>query len=110
MPTPPPGAYPPGTQLVVGSHNAVVKNFLSVGGYAQVYVVYMNPPFSDGNQIACLKRVMVPDKVQLNLLRAEVSAMVCYLIHYYYLWLILLTFFFFFHSNVWKAIPILLNM
>lgn len=77
MPAPPPGAYPPGTQLVVGSHSVVVKKFLSVGGYAQVYVVYMDPPFTDGNQIACLKRVMVPDKIQLNLLRAEVSAMVC---------------------------------
>lgn len=77
MPAPPPGAYPSGTQLVVGSHSVVVKKFLSVGGYAQVYVVYMDPPFADGNQIACLKRVMVPDKIQLNLLRAEVSAMVC---------------------------------
>lgn len=76
MPTPPPGAYPPGTQLVVGSHTVVIKNFLSVGGYAHVYVVYMNPPFGSGNQIACLKRVMVPDKIQLNLLRAEVAAMV----------------------------------
>lgn len=81
--SPPPGAYTPGTQLVVGSHNAVIKNFLSVGGYAHVYVVYMNPPFQDGNQIACLKRVMVPDKIQLNLLRAEVSAMVCTFFYFY---------------------------
>lgn len=78
MPAPPPGAYAPGTQLVVGSHSVVIKKFLSVGGYAHVYVVYMNPPFSDGNQTACLKRVAVPDKIQLNLLRAEVASMVCF--------------------------------
>lgn len=33
-----------------------------------------SPPF-EGSSIACLKRVSVPDKAQLNILRAEVDAM-----------------------------------
>lgn len=70
----PPGALPPGTQLTVGSHKAVVKSYISEGGFAHVYVVEITPSDLEGN-VACLKRVMVPDKVHLNLLRAEVEAM-----------------------------------
>ncbi len=36
----------------------------------------MNPP-ENGSTIGCLKRVAVPDKPTLNLLRAEVDSMVC---------------------------------
>ncbi|KAF5115925.1 hypothetical protein DV452_002288 [Geotrichum candidum] len=71
----PPGTYPPGTRLTVGSHEVVIKAYLSAGGFAHVYTVYTNPPLANGDPIACLKRVSVKDKIQLNLLRAEVSAM-----------------------------------
>lgn len=73
---PPPGAYPPGTKLTVGSHSVVIKAYISEGGFAHVYTVYTKPPLPNGDNIACLKRVSVPDKIQLNLLRAEVAAMV----------------------------------
>lgn len=73
---PPPGTYPPGTQLTVGSHSVVIRAYLSEGGFAHVYTVYTNPPLPNGDTVACLKRVTVPDKIQLNLLRAEVAAMV----------------------------------
>lgn len=39
-----------------------------------MYTVKVNPPIP-GHPVACLKRVAVPDKVYLNLLRAEVEAM-----------------------------------
>lgn len=71
----PPGAYPSGTQLTVGSHQVQIKNYISEGGFAHVYVVETNPPDVDGSSTACLKRVAVPDKVHLNLLRSEVDAM-----------------------------------
>lgn len=73
---PPPGTYPPGTKLTVGSHNVVIKSYISEGGFAHVYTAYTNPPLPNDDTIACLKRVSVPDKIQLNLLRAEVAAMV----------------------------------
>lgn len=71
---PPPGAFPPGTRLKVGSHDVVIKGYISQGGFAHVYVVHSNPADGD-TDIACLKRVLVPDKIHLNLLRAEVDAM-----------------------------------
>lgn len=73
---PPVGAYPPGTKLTVGSHSVVIKSYISEGGFAHVYTCYTNPPLPNGDTIACLKRVSVPNKIQLNLLRAEVAAMV----------------------------------
>ena len=72
---PPPGALAPGTKLAVGSHNVRIKSYISEGGFAHVYVVRSSPPTDDGNDIACLKRVLVPDKILLNLLRAEVDSM-----------------------------------
>lgn len=75
MQQPPPiGAFPPGTKLTVGSHAVVIKSYISEGGFAHVYVVYISPASQEG-EIACLKRVVVPDKIHLNLLRAEVDAM-----------------------------------
>ncbi|ODV95278.1 hypothetical protein PACTADRAFT_42141, partial [Pachysolen tannophilus NRRL Y-2460] len=66
--------YSPGTVLTVGSHRAVIKKYISEGGYAHVYTVDITPSYN-GSSVACLKRVAVPDKVTLNILRAEVDAM-----------------------------------
>lgn len=68
--------YNPGTVLTVGSHHAKVISYLTSGGFAQVYSAEIHPkdPFVDSN-VACLKRVIVPDKPSLNTLRAEVDAM-----------------------------------
>jgi AP2-associated kinase len=75
MQQPPPiGAFPPGTKLTVGSHSVTIKSYISEGGFAHVYVVFISPGSQEGD-IACLKRVVVPDKIHLNLLRAEVDAM-----------------------------------
>ncbi|AOW05812.1 kinase-like domain-containing protein [Yarrowia lipolytica] len=70
----PPGAYPPGTQLTVGSHAVTIKKYISEGGFAHVYTCDISPDFR-GSSVACLKRVAVPDKPSLNLLRCEVDAM-----------------------------------
>ncbi|KAG5365825.1 Actin-regulating kinase PRK1 [Yarrowia sp. B02] len=70
----PPGAYPPGTQLTVGSHAVTIKKYISEGGFAHVYTCDISPEFR-GSSVACLKRVAVPDKPSLNLLRCEVDAM-----------------------------------
>ncbi|CCH43642.1 putative serine/threonine-protein kinase KCC4 [Wickerhamomyces ciferrii] len=61
---PPPNAYKPGTVLTVGSHTAIIVKYISEGV----------PKYAD-SKIACLKRVAVPDKVSLNILRAEVDSM-----------------------------------
>ena len=68
--------YNPGTLLTVGSHHAKVISYLTSGGFAQVYSAEIQPAdaFIDSN-VACLKRVIVPDKPSLNTLRAEVDAM-----------------------------------
>ncbi|CCF59743.1 hypothetical protein KAFR_0H03330 [Kazachstania africana CBS 2517] len=68
--------YHPGTILPVGSHQVRIIKYITSGGFAQIYTVEISPPdsFCDSN-IACLKRVIVPDKPSLNTLRAEVDAM-----------------------------------
>ena len=76
MNTPQISLYEPGTILTVGSHHAKIIKYLTSGGFAQVYSAEISPPdpYSSAN-IACLKRVIVPDKQGLNTLRAEVDAM-----------------------------------
>ncbi|CAK7890695.1 actin-regulating kinase Prk1p [[Candida] anglica] len=74
MPVPPPNAYAPNTILTVGSHSVKIIKYISAGGFAHVYTCTIDPPFR-GNTTACLKRVAVPSKWQLNLLRQEVDAM-----------------------------------
>lgn len=58
----------------MGSHEIEIIKYVSEGGFAHVYTVKVDPPIA-GHPVACLKRVAVPDKVYLNLLRAEVEAM-----------------------------------
>ncbi|KAK7205167.1 hypothetical protein BZA70DRAFT_175345 [Myxozyma melibiosi] len=70
----PPGTYLPGTPLVVGSHNVVIERYLSEGGFAHVYVVRLEHSIH-GTDLAVLKRVAVPDKESLNVLRIEVDTM-----------------------------------
>lgn len=70
----PPNLYSPGTNLTVGSHAVQIVKYLSQGGFAHVYICNITPPFH-GSTVACLKRVAVPTKIQLNLLRQEVDAM-----------------------------------
>ncbi|EGV65710.1 actin-regulating kinase prk1 [Yamadazyma tenuis] len=74
MPSAPPNAYAPGANLTVGSHNVSIIKYISSGGFAHVYTCNIDPPFR-GSPVACLKRVQVPSKWQLNLLRQEVDAM-----------------------------------
>ncbi|CUM49667.1 unnamed protein product [Debaryomyces tyrocola] len=74
MPLPPLNTYPSGAKLTVGSHDISIIKYLSEGGFAHVYTCHIDPPFR-GSNIACLKRVAVPNKLQLNLLRQEVDAM-----------------------------------
>ncbi|VEU20453.1 DEKNAAC101283 [Brettanomyces naardenensis] len=71
---PPATAYKPGTFLTVGSHRVVIEKYLSQGGFADVYTCKMTPAWGD-NTVGCLKRVAVPNKPSLNLLRQEVDAM-----------------------------------
>ncbi|KAK9453556.1 hypothetical protein V1511DRAFT_512852 [Dipodascopsis uninucleata] len=74
QPSIPPGTYPPGTALTVGSFSVTIEKYLSEGGFAHVYVVKLDRPV-DGTNIAVLKRVAVPDKESLGLLRGEVDTM-----------------------------------
>ncbi|KAI5963444.1 uncharacterized protein KGF55_002324 [Candida pseudojiufengensis] len=74
MNQPPKNAYQPGTQLTVGSHKISIIKYISAGGFAHVYTCNIEPAFN-GSKVACLKRVVVPSKWQLSLLRQEVDAM-----------------------------------
>lgn len=68
--------YQPGTELTVGSHRARIIKYLTSGGFAHIYTAEICPAdLSSPAKIACLKRVLVPDKPSLNVLRAEVDAM-----------------------------------
>lgn len=63
-----------GFKLRVGTHQVKILGYLSEGGFAQIYKVRIDP--MEGNSdIACLKRVIVPDKNGLNQLRKEVDVM-----------------------------------
>ncbi|CDK25188.1 unnamed protein product [Kuraishia capsulata CBS 1993] len=64
----------PGTRLTVGQHTVTVEKYISEGGFAQIYQCRINP-IEQGSDIACLKRVIVPDKNGLTQLRAEVEVM-----------------------------------
>lgn len=72
--SPPPNAYQPGKRLQVGSHQISIIKYISEGGFAHVYTCKIEPAFHN-NTTACLKRVVVPNKWQLTLLRQEVDAM-----------------------------------
>lgn len=74
MPPPPPNAYEPGKNLTVGSHQVTIIKYILSGGFAHVYTCTIDPPFHN-DTTACLKRVVVPNKTQLTLLRQEVDAM-----------------------------------
>ncbi|KAK6204269.1 Akl1 serine/threonine protein kinase [Scheffersomyces amazonensis] len=65
---------PEGTELPVGTHKVTIVKYLSEGGFAHIYKVKIDPP-EDDSDIACLKRVIVPDKAGLDLLRKEVDVM-----------------------------------
>lgn len=74
MNAPPPNAFPSGKKLTVGSHQVSIVKYISQGGFAYVYTCTIEPPFRN-SKVACLKRVVVPNKTQLTLLRQEVDAM-----------------------------------
>ncbi|KAM9916288.1 hypothetical protein OXX59_010098, partial [Metschnikowia pulcherrima] len=71
---PPHNVFPPGTALTVGTHAVTIDKYVSEGGFATVYACKIEPAFN-GSTSACLKRVVVPNKWQLTLLRQEVDAM-----------------------------------
>jgi AP2-associated kinase len=70
----PPGTFPPGTKIQVGSHRVVIQKYLSEGGFAHVYLVRLPAPYH-GTDLAVLKRVAVPDKEALRGMRTEVETM-----------------------------------
>lgn len=86
------GTLPPGTKVVVGKHMVVVQRYLAEGGFAHVYLVASHEPVSipavnsHGQKtmrpetIHVLKRMAVPDKQTLALVRGEVEAHVRILI------------------------------
>lgn len=71
---PPHNVFTPGTALTVGTHAVTIDKYVSEGGFATVYACKIEPAFN-GSTSACLKRVVVPNKWQLTLLRQEVDAM-----------------------------------
>lgn len=77
--------FPPGTVVSVGTHSVEVVNYLAEGGFAQIYIVkfleYLNEFESKSKvaleigDVACLKRVLVPDENGLGEMRNEVEVM-----------------------------------
>ena len=74
VPNVPAGTFTPGTKVQVGGHRVVIEKYLSEGGFAHVYLVRLPKPV-DGNGVAVLKRVAVPDKESLASMRTEVETM-----------------------------------
>ncbi|KAL9616814.1 MAG: hypothetical protein Q9160_008337 [Pyrenula sp. 1 TL-2023] len=70
----PAGTFIPGTKVQCGGHRVIIEKYLSEGGFAHVYVVRLPKPV-DGNDVAVLKRVAVPDKDHLANMRTEVETM-----------------------------------
>lgn len=70
----PAGTFLPGTKVQVGNHRVVVEKYLSEGGFAHVYLVRLPQPV-DHSEVAVLKRVAVPDKIELANMRTEVETM-----------------------------------
>ena len=70
----PAGTFLPGTKVQVGKHRVVVDKYLSEGGFAHVYLVRLPQPI-DRTDIGVLKRVAVPDKIELANMRTEVETM-----------------------------------
>lgn len=92
--TVPAGTLPPGTLVTVGKHNVTIERWLSegmsfqeqiltAGGFAHVYIVRLKEKMklADGSvgDVACLKRVVAPDKEALGIVRTEVDTMVGFL-------------------------------
>lgn len=73
-PGPPQGTFAPGTKVQVGAWRVVIERYLSEGGFAHVYVVRLPQPVN-GEPLAVLKRVAVPDKEALASMRTEVETM-----------------------------------
>lgn len=77
--------YTPGTLVTVGNQQVEVLNYIAEGGFAQIYSVKFLKSldeFDNGNKaplqsgdIACLKRVLVPDENGLSEMRNEVEVM-----------------------------------
>lgn len=88
-PKPYAGTLPPGTKVVVGKYVVTVQRYLAEGGFAHVYLVTSQEPVpipsvdSEGRKVTrpetthVLKRMSVPDKQNLALVRGEVEAHVC---------------------------------
>ncbi|KAH8920733.1 kinase-like protein [Atractiella rhizophila] len=74
LPNIPPGTLPPGTTVQVGEHLVTIEKFLSEGGFAHVYLVRSSKPIG-GLSLHVLKRVAVPDKESLKVVRKEVDVM-----------------------------------
>ena len=70
----PAGTFATGTKITVGSHRVIIERYLSEGGFAHVYLVKLPKPI-DGESVAVLKRVAVPDKESLANMRTEVETM-----------------------------------
>jgi hypothetical protein len=64
--------------------SSVDPDCLLPGGFAHVYVVRLKEKMrlADGSvgDVACLKRVVAPDKEALGIVRTEVDTMVCLVI------------------------------
>ncbi|CAR30966.1 ZYRO0E06864p [Zygosaccharomyces rouxii] len=77
--------YAPGTVVAVGNQQVEIISFIAEGGFAQIYSVkYIKflGEFNNGSKaplqpgdIACLKRVLVPDENGLSEMRNEVEVM-----------------------------------
>lgn len=63
-----------GSSLTVGKYKVHVINFLSQGGFADVYKVRISPTYNMID-IACLKKVIVSNKMYLNQLLKEIETL-----------------------------------
>ncbi|KAE8268166.1 hypothetical protein A4X09_0g4165 [Tilletia walkeri] len=72
------GTLAPGTLVRVGAYTCTIKRYLSQGGFAHVYLVTVPqpipmPPPAKATNLLVLKRMAVPDKEALVIVRNEVE-------------------------------------
>ncbi|KAF9165750.1 hypothetical protein DFQ26_009432 [Actinomortierella ambigua] len=69
---PPPGTFPPGTQIQLGQYVVILERYIAEGGFAHVYLASLlgGPPST-----VVVKRIAVADKERLAIVNNEIETM-----------------------------------
>ncbi|KAF9975304.1 hypothetical protein BGZ73_001109 [Actinomortierella ambigua] len=69
---PPPGTFPPGTQIQLGHYAVVIERYIAEGGFAHVYLAGL---LGGAPSTVVVKRIAVADKERLAIVNNEIETM-----------------------------------